>query len=80
MSKVAESLKDQFHALNDLISNVKKCLCKLPLEFINYWSKWNKTQFYKSKFSDLVLPPQTVVTLFYATNYNALKSVIEDLA
>lgn len=67
MSRVAESLTDRFLTVKDLITKIRKCLCKLQLEF----------SFIKKNVQILLYRPKNT-TLFYTTDYDALKSVIGD--
>ncbi|CAH1103179.1 unnamed protein product [Psylliodes chrysocephalus] len=78
INRVAECIREAFPLVNDMINFVKKLFLKAPI----------RIQLYKEKCPNISLPPQPVITrwgtwldaaMFYADNYETVKSVIDDL-
>lgn len=74
--RLAETVREVFSSVNDLISSIKKVFLKAPV----------RIKLYKEMYPDLPLPPQPVITRwgtwieaarFYANNFDAIKSVVD---
>eukprot|EP00095_Tigriopus_kingsejongensis_P009700 maker-scaffold84_size396325-snap-gene-2.39 protein:Tk09700 transcript:maker-scaffold84_size396325-snap-gene-2.39-mRNA-1 annotation:"PREDICTED: uncharacterized protein LOC100570869" len=70
LHRVSEKVREMFHEVNELISNVKKTLLKAPSRIL-VWKEQCPIS------SHLMLPPEPIITLFYANHFEEVKSIIE---